>query len=77
MTEEESIKFLKEFVSRMDDMMDYKKVLSDINTLRAITIHHPELMFLGDSRGHSNGSLPLSTLIPYLCDCIDLEDPEI
>lgn len=77
MSESKAVKFLEGFVPRMDDMMDYNRVLEDINTLRAITIHHPELMFLGDSRGHNNGSLPLSTLIPYLCDCVDLEDPEI
>lgn len=52
-------------------------MLSDVNTLRAITLHHPELMFLGDSFGRTNGSLPISTLVPYLCDCVDLEDPQI
>ena len=72
-----AMKFLKGFIPRMDDMMDYNRVLEDINILRGITVHHPELMFLGDSGGRGNGSLPLSTLIPYLCDCIDLEDPAI
>ena len=77
LTEEQAIKFLANFVPRMNNMLDYQLVLEDINMLRGITLHHPELMFLGDSFGHTNGSLPISTLIPYLCDCVDLEEPQI
>lgn len=77
LTMEEAMKFMKEFQGRMDDLMDYKLVLSDINTLRAIALHHPDLLFLADSPTGHKDSLPISTLIDHLCICIDLEDPPI
>ena len=75
---DEASKFLENFIPRMDDLMDYDKVLEDINTLRGVALHHPDLLLLGDNpMANPKSSIPLSTLIDHLCTCIDLEDPKI